>query len=90
MKILQSFYGVLKSTDRYLRFLFVTGVSKFTGTSLFSDFNSPDDITLDYKYSNICGYTQEDLENEFDEHIKKTAEYFNYSKEKIVKEIKMV
>jgi hypothetical protein len=88
IKVLGDFYSVSKSSDEHIKFLFITGVSKFTGTSLFSDFNSPDDITLDYKYSNICGYTQEDLEKEFSEHIEETAEYFRYSKDKLLKEIK--
>lgn len=82
--ILQNFYGVLKAADEYIEFLFVTGVSKFTGTSLFSDFNSPDDITLDYKYSSICGYTQEDLEREFKEWISETSEMLDCSKETLL------
>jgi Holliday junction resolvase-like predicted endonuclease len=88
LKILQSFYAVLKSSDEHIRFVFITGVSKFTGTSLFSDFNSPNDITLYYRYSNICGYTQEDLETQFHEHITEVAKYFDCSNEKLLKWIK--
>jgi len=88
-KILQNFYGTLKANDEHLEFLFVTGVSKFTGTSLFSDFNSPDDITLDYKYSNICGYTQEDLEREFKEQITETSRVLDCSsREELLRWIK--
>ena len=87
-RILQNFYGVLKSVDEHLEFLFVTGVSKFTGTSLFSDFNSPDDITLDYKYSSICGYTQEDLEREFKEQITETSKTLDCSEETLLSWIK--
>ncbi|MCL2116282.1 MAG: AAA family ATPase [Methanobrevibacter sp.] len=85
---LQNFYGVLKAADEYIEFLFVTGVSKFTGTSLFSDFNSPNDITLDYNYSSICGYTQEELEREFKEHILETSKILDCSKETLLNWIK--
>ncbi|MCL2115940.1 MAG: ATP-binding protein, partial [Methanobrevibacter sp.] len=87
-KILQNFLGVLKANDKYIEFLFVTGVSKFTGTSLYSDFNSLDDITLDYKYSSICGYTQEDLEREFKDWISKTSESFNCPEKTLLSWIK--
>ena len=86
--VLQTFYGALKAADKHIEFLFVTGVSKFTGTSLFSDFNSPDDITLDYKYSSICGYTQEELEREFSEWIDKTSKSFNCPEETLLTWIK--
>ena len=66
---LQSFYKVLKGTDQYLRFVFLTGVSKFAKVSIFSGMNSPDDITMDKKYATICGYTQEELEANFEEYI---------------------
>ena len=87
-KILQNFYGTIKASDEHIHFLFVTGVSKFTGTSLFSDFNSPDDITLDFKYSSICGYTQEELEAYFKEHILETSKDLKCSKETLVQWIK--
>jgi len=59
-EFLQSFYKVLKGTDGYLRFIFITGVSKFSKVSVFSGMNSPDDITMNKKYATICGYTQDD------------------------------
>ena len=86
--ILQNFYGVLKAVDEYIEFLFVTGVSKFTGTSLFSDFNSPHDITLNCKYASICGYSQEDLEREFASHITQTAKILKCSQDSLLSWIK--
>jgi hypothetical protein len=59
---LKGFYGVLKSSDEYLRFVFLTGVTKFAHTSIFSDLNHLDDITLNPKYADLCGITQEELE----------------------------
>ena len=46
-KILKAFYGVLKSADRYLRFVFLTGVTKFAQVSVFSDLNQLNDISMD-------------------------------------------
>ena len=73
-KFLNSFYGVLKSTDGHLRFIFLTGVSKFAGVSVFSGLNNPNDITMNSEYSSICGYTQVELENNFVEHIESVSQ----------------
>jgi hypothetical protein len=62
---LKSFYGVLKSSDAYLRFVFLTGVTKFSQVSIFSDLNHLTDISLDPRYSDICGITQEEMERDF-------------------------
>ncbi len=67
---LKNFYSVLKSSDEFIRFVFITGVSKFSKVSLFSGLNNLYDITLNQKYSTICGYTQKDLETSFYEHLK--------------------
>ncbi|MCL1804809.1 MAG: AAA family ATPase [Clostridiales bacterium] len=53
--VIKGFYGILKSMDRYLRLVFITGVSKFTKTSIFSELNNLYDITMVKKYANICG-----------------------------------
>ena len=72
--LLKSFYGVLKSADAYLRFVFLTGVTKFSKVSIFSDLNQLDDISLDSKYSGICGITQLELEENFMTEIAALAE----------------
>ncbi|WP_067092506.1 ATP-binding protein [Methanobrevibacter curvatus] len=79
-KVLSSFYEVLKANDEHLRFVLVTGVSKFSNTSIFSGLNNLTDITIDPFFSNICGYTHKDLEKHFKEYIKKLAqkESLNY------------
>ncbi|KZX10986.1 ATP-binding protein [Methanobrevibacter curvatus] len=86
--VLRSFYQVLKPNDKYIHFIFVTGISKFTKTSIFSDFNSLDDITINPKYTNICGYTQKDLEDNFKEHIDKISKNNNVGPEIILDLIK--
>jgi len=67
---LSSFYSVLKDADRYLKFVFLTGVSKFSKTSIFSKLNNLTDISLKPAYADICGYTQHDLETVFKDHLK--------------------
>ena len=67
--VIKNFYGVLKSMDRYLRLTFITGVSKFTKTSIFSELNNLYDVTMVKKYANICGIPVEDLDKYFGEHI---------------------
>ena len=86
--ILSSFYQVLKGSDRYLRFVFLTGVSKFSKTSIFSELNNLDDLTIDASFSNICGYTQEELENCFQHYIEEFSQDNNISKESLLEIIK--
>ena len=62
---LRGLYAVLKSSDAHVRFSFITGVSKFSKVSLFSGLNNLKDITLDPRYSAICGYTDGDLDTVF-------------------------
>ena len=68
-KELAGFYSVLKDAEKYLKFVFITGVSKFSKTSIFSKLNNLQDISLRKKYSDICGYTQTDLETVFKEYL---------------------
>jgi hypothetical protein len=66
---LKNFYGVLKGLDEYIRFVLITGVSKFSKVSLFSGLNQLKDISLDPRYGNICGYTQNELEFYFKDYL---------------------
>ena len=72
--ILSEFYQVLKANDGHLKFIFLTGVTKFSKTSIFSGLNNLSDTTLNHKYANICGYTQYELENCFRDYIAKFSE----------------
>lgn len=85
---LGDFYQQIKSANKDLRFAFVTGVSKFAHTSLFSGMNNPTDISRDKKYANMLGYTQEELETNFGEYINCLCEELNQGKEKIMNDIK--
>ncbi|MCA1933050.1 MAG: ATP-binding protein [Calditerrivibrio sp.] len=66
---LRRIYSVMKDADPYIKFVFLTGVSKFSKTSIFSGLNNLKDISLDSRYATICGYTQREFETSF-------AEYF--------------
>lgn len=70
-RILKAFYGVLKSADRYLRFVFLTGVTKFAQISVFSDLNQLQDISVWPDYSSLCGITKEELINTFTPEIER-------------------
>lgn len=62
-EILKSLYGVMKDSDQYIQFVFLTGVSKFAKANIFSGLNNIEDITLNPNFGNICGYTQNDIES---------------------------
>jgi hypothetical protein len=62
---LKDFYSVIKDSDAHIKFAFLTGVSKFSKVSLFSGLNNLEDISLDARYSAICGYTDNDIEMVF-------------------------
>jgi hypothetical protein len=59
---LKEFYGVLKTLDRYIRFAFLTGVTKYSKVSIFSDLNNISDISMDKQYVAICGITDEEID----------------------------
>lgn len=78
---LKAFYGVLKSADGDLRFAMLTGVTKFSKVSVFSDLNNLNDISMDDRYNEICGISQQELHDVFDEEIGKLAIANEQSKE---------
>ncbi len=67
--ILKSFYSVIKDNDQYIKFIFITGVSKFSKMNLFSGLNNLIDITTMSDYATICGYTHEDVKTQFSERL---------------------
>ncbi len=73
-RLLRSFYSVLKAQDQYIRFAFLTGVTKFSHLSIFSDLNNLKDITIDERYADICGITEKELHAYFEDSIKELAD----------------
>ena len=90
-ELLKSLYVIMKDNDRYIKFAFLTGVSKFTKASIFSGLNNLKDISMLPKYGNVCGYTQEDIETTIFsylegvdlEELKKWYNGYNFLKDKI-------
>jgi hypothetical protein len=72
--ILKNFFSVLKDSDPFLRFFLITGVSKFSKVSLFSDLNNLEDITLAPAAATLTGYTQSELEHHFEEPLRQLAQ----------------
>ncbi|WP_200890154.1 ATP-binding protein [Geoalkalibacter subterraneus] len=69
-EVLKDLYSIIKDSDEYIKFAFLTGVSKFSKVSVFSGLNNLKDISLDSRYATLCGYTQHDLETVFAEHLR--------------------
>lgn len=72
--VFKGFFSTLKSYDRYLKFVFITGVTKFSKVSVFSDLNQLNDISLDRAYGGICGITESEIKDSFIPEIKALAE----------------
>jgi hypothetical protein len=68
--VLKGFYSILKDADDYLRMVFITGVSKFSRVSIFSDLNNLRDLTITHDFAGVFGITQEELESNFSEELK--------------------
>lgn len=71
--ILKAFYSVLKTCDSYIRFALLTGVTKFGRVSVFSDLNNLNDISMDERFADICGMTEWEIKDNFDESVKELA-----------------
>ena len=89
--VLRALFSTLKGLDKDgdLRFLFITGVSKFSKVSLFSDLNNLTDLSIDPLSSDLLGITHKELLFYFDSYIQKAADKFKMSKEEILKGIKL-
>ncbi|MDZ7879451.1 MAG: AAA family ATPase [Saprospiraceae bacterium] len=88
-KIMKGFYSVLKNSEDYLRFFFITGVSKFSKVSIFSDLNHVDDLTLDKRYTTVAGYTQQELEFYFEEYIQKVMHSLEMTREDLLESMRI-
>ena len=84
---LKAFYGVLKSADGDLRFAMLTGVTKFSKVSVFSDLNNLKDISMSPHYHDICGITEKELHATFDAEVEKLAQANEQTKEEAYLEL---
>ena len=85
--ILKGFYGTLKSCDEHIRFAMLTGVSRFSKMSVFSDLNNLIDISMRDDYSEICGISERELHHYFDTDVQRLADKYSMSKQKAYDEL---
>ena len=81
---LQAFYSPLKDLDPYLRFVFITGITKFSQLSIFSQLNNLNNISMLPQYAAMCGITIKELEDNFQEGIGLLAEKYHYSHQQVI------
>ena len=87
-EVLKNFFSVIKSLDKYLRAIYLTGVTKFSKTSIFSGLNNLNDITIDPRAAELLGYTQNEIDSYFAPYITKQAEYEDRDANAIKEEMK--
>ena len=87
-EILRSFYTMIKSCDDYLRFVFITGISKFSKTGVFSAMNNLVDISMDQEYGDITGYTQDELNFYFRDWIDRASQKMKISPDSLLVSLK--
>ena len=81
---LQSFYSPIKKLDPYLRFVFITGITKFSQLSIFSQLNNLKNISMKPQYAAICGITQEELEDNFQKGIQTLGKEYKMTSEQVL------
>ena len=86
---LESFYSVIKATEPYQRFVLLTGVSKFSKVSVFSKLNNLTDLTMDVRFATMLGYTQEELEKNFAEHIENLVQSQGLDRKELLAKLKL-
>lgn len=88
-QIMKTFYSVLKDSDPHLEFLLITGVSKFSRVSIFSDLNNLFDLSMDRSAATLLGYTQAELEHYFTPYMPETEQYLNLSRSELLEKIRL-
>ena len=89
-QLMRTLYAPLKDCDPYLRFVFITGISKFSQLSIFSEINNLTVISMDDEYAALCGFTQQEIEEYFQEGIKQLAEKEELSVEQTLDKLRQM
>ncbi len=87
-KVMQNFYSPIKDCDMYLRFVFITGITKFSQMSIFSELNNLNNISMDEEYAGICGITEEEMLTQLTDGIEALAQKQGITKEEAFKALK--
>ena len=87
-EILRNYYIQIKACDEYIRFTFITGISKFAKFGVFSTLNTPLDISMMPKYTEMCGYTEEEIIRYFPDYLDETANYMQIPTEELIDQMR--
>jgi len=88
-KILKNFYSAIKDCDKSIKLLFITGVSKFSKVSFFSELNNLTDITVDDKYSQITGYTEKEITDNYSDYLTQIEQKYNIDRKRVLELVKL-
>ena len=88
-RILGQFYSAIKTTEGKLRFLFVTGITKFSQTSIFSELNITDDFSFASEYSALLGYEEDEIDRYFSGYVKRAARELSLSENDVRERLRL-
>jgi len=88
-KVISGLYATMKSLDPYLHFVILTGISRFVKSNVFSGLNNLNDISLSAKYSQIVGFSQDEIEQNFQAHLQTIQQKFKTTKELLLENIRL-
>ena len=86
--VLRDYYIHIKANDEYIRFTFITGISKFAKFGVFSTLNTPKDISMSPEYAKICGYTEEEIIQYFPDYLEETARKMQISTSELIEKMR--
>ena len=85
--VMRNFYSPLKACDKYLRFVFLTGITKFTQLSIFSELNNIDNVSMEPRFADICGISKEELADQLSGHVDELAKAYGYTHKEMIDEL---
>ena len=85
--VMRNFYSPLKACDKYLKFVFLTGITKFTQLSIFSELNNIDNVSMEPRFADICGISKEELADQLSGHVDELAKAYGYTHKEMIDEL---
>lgn len=85
---MRNFYSLLKACDPYLRYVFLTGITKFSQLSIFSELNNIENISMDEPYAAICGITEDEVGTQMKEDVAWLAKQLNITADEVLTKLK--
>ncbi len=86
--VMRNFYSPLKACDGYLRFVFITGITKFSQLSIFSELNNIKNISMDERYAAVCGISEEEMRTQMDNDLNLLAEDMKLTRDEVMAKLK--